>query len=356
MESDTILRGSSVKRPHKRRLGPIRKGGFSEDRPAARVAPGPAAPPVAGPHPPAPGAAPRFPGVLLAILLAAAGGLAGCASVAVPEGDAGVVPADLDYTSSIRGLGRDLGLAVKEEASLRSIVLSGSAGRILFMDGTRMVTVAGRRLETVAPLQFAGGDALLHRDDAARITGAWREVLARERARPEPVARAAPPPAASAVPADPEWQVPLKRRWEGILIHHSATDSGNLEQFDRFHREKNGWLMVGYNFIICNGSGGADGLVQTSDRWRQQIQGAHAGTGLRQYNEHWIGICLVGDFNRSRPTARQMASLRRLVAYLQDRCGIPDANVRGHRDVRDTDCPGKRFPLDDALGGSPPAR
>jgi len=150
--------------------------------------------------------------------------------------------------------------------------------------------------------------------------------------------------------SDPEWRVPLKREWRGILIHHSATESGNVAEFDADHRKNRGWLMVGYDFVICNGDGGPDGLVQTTDRWRKQIQGAHAGPGLREYNEHWVGICLVGDFNQSRPTPRQIASLRRLVRYLQERCGIPEGNVRGHRDVREAECPGRLFPAGELTG------
>ena len=113
-----------------------------------------------------------------------------------------------------------------------------------------------------------------------------------------------------------------------------------------------GWLMVGYDFIICNGNGGADGLVEVTDRWKTQIQGAHAGPGLKRYNDHWVGICLVGNFNNGRPSPKQMQSLRALVRWLQARCGIPDANVRCHRDVRDTECPGRKFPMKEVTGSA----
>ena len=254
-------------------------------------------------------------------------------------------------------------MELKEEPEIRSLVLEGEEGRILFVDGTRTVTVAGRRLEASQTLWFAGGDVPLLREDAVRIAEAWHEAESHSAAKGREIAHApAPPSTASTRPAkggsvgEAEWGVPLQRTWEGILIHHSATPGGNLEKFDRYHREVNGWLMVGYDFVICNGDGGPDGLVQTSERWKRQIQGAHAGPGLKRYNDHWVGICLVGDFNQARPTTEQLRSLRRLVAYLEERCGIPESNVRFHRDVRDTDCPGRLFPAGEFQRESPRAK
>ncbi|NUN51404.1 MAG: N-acetylmuramoyl-L-alanine amidase [Planctomycetaceae bacterium] len=292
---------------------------------------------------------------LLPALLALLPLLAACAST---DPDAGRTwqPADeSSWATTARALAADLGATLVAEPGTRTLVIEGRGGRILFLDGTRMVTVDGQRLEASTTLQFGDGDVALANEDAVRISQAWKEAVSRREARERALAAAAAPAPPSRAPprgdavGDPEWNVPLKREWEGILIHHSATEGGNLAKFDKFHREVNGWLMVGYDFIICNGDGGPDGLVQTSERWTTQIQGAHAGKGLKRYNDHWVGICLVGDFSRERPTAKQMASLRRLVRYLQDRCGIPDANVRTHRDVRDTDCPGKHFPLGEVL-------
>jgi N-acetylmuramoyl-L-alanine amidase len=214
-------------------------------------------------------------------------------------------------------------------------------------------------MQAAEELSIEGGDCRVPSADAVRIAETWTSAL-REQEPPAPPVPPPPPKAPRAGPAlagaDPEWRVPLRREWEGILIHHSATDSGSLAKFDKHHREVNGWLMVGYDFIIGNGDGSGDGVIETSDRWRRQIQGAHAGAGLKRYNEHWIGICLVGDFNAQRPSPRQIASLRRLVAFLRAYCDIPAANVRGHRDVRDTDCPGRFFPSDEASVVGPRAK
>jgi N-acetylmuramoyl-L-alanine amidase len=132
--------------------------------------------------------------------------------------------------------------------------------------------------------------------------------------------------------------VPLKRRWKYIVIHHSATQSGSEAIFDRYHRRELGWRGVGYDFVIGNGSRSADGLVEVTFRWEQQIDGAHANQA--DYNQHGIGICLVGDFEHGYPTAKQMEALVGLVNYLQERCHIPTQNIVTHRHIR----PGGTFP------------
>ena len=137
--------------------------------------------------------------------------------------------------------------------------------------------------------------------------------------------------------------VPLGRRWDSMVIHHSSTPSGSAAIFDRYHREKLGWQGVGYDFVIGNGRGSADGTIEVTFRWERQIHGAHAG--VQQYNEHGIGICLVGDFERSYPTQAQVESLVWLVTYLQERCGIPTSHVLLHRHVKNTRCPGENFPF-----------
>lgn len=324
-------------RPQIWRLGPVRKGGGSEARPAARIC-----------------------ALAFASLL-----LAACASLEEPLPPAYSPTSELEYASSASTLATELGLSLRSEPELRSLVLEGASGRILFVDSTRTVTVAGERLEASVPLHVEGGDCPLLRDDAVRIASAWHEAgvrrAAKEREWAAPQAPPPPPPAApragkGTAVGETEWNVPLKREWEGILIHHTATASGNLERIDRNHREERGWDGIGYDFVICNGDGGADGLVQTTYRWKRQIHGAHAGTGLKRYNEHWIGICLVGNFNEGKPTVEQRRSLQRLVAWLRDACGIPRENVRLHRDVRDTECPGSRFRLEEILRDAPKAR
>jgi N-acetylmuramoyl-L-alanine amidase len=155
----------------------------------------------------------------------------------------------------------------------------------------------------------------------------------------------APSYAAAEIPlpaAGAGWDVRLGRNWRHIVIHHSATATGSAASFDREHRER-GWEGLGYHFVIGNGTGTGDGQVEVGYRWRNQQRGAHAGN--LEYNEYGIGICLVGDFETGYATARQMASLRALVRFLQAKCGIATASIIGHSDVpgKDTRCPGRNF-------------
>jgi hypothetical protein len=141
------------------------------------------------------------------------------------------------------------------------------------------------------------------------------------------------------------WTTTAKpRAWRYIVIHHSATESGNARLFDRAHRSR-GWDELGYHFVIDNGLGGPDGMVEVGPRWRSQKHGAHAKTADDRFNNFGIGICLVGNFETGRPTARQMQALGELVAFLQARYNIAPSHVVGHRDTKPTACPGRHLPI-----------
>jgi len=148
---------------------------------------------------------------------------------------------------------------------------------------------------------------------------------------------------------DPAWEIHVPARpWRYIVIHHSATDRGSAASFDHWHRHHNGWDELGYHFVIGNGTGSPDGAVEVGSRWPKQKHGAHCKVGDDEtYNEFGIGICLVGNFEKHRPTEAQMASLARLVDYLRVRFHISDDHIFGHGDVDDTRCPGRYFPWDD---------
>ena len=141
----------------------------------------------------------------------------------------------------------------------------------------------------------------------------------------------------------------LEKKWVAVVVHHSATETGNAAIFDKMHREQNHWAGIGYDFVIGNGTDSGDGQIEVTFRWREQIPGAHCGgTANNWANRDGIGICLVGDFSRTGPTAQQMQSLLRLIRFLQKRYGISKWRIYGHKatpGARVTDCPGRRFPM-----------
>jgi hypothetical protein len=187
----------------------------------------------------------------------------------------------------------------------------------------------------------AAGDLPVFRDPA-QIKPAESSI------KPAPVAVAPQveaPRAAAVVAPQAAWVPQAKARpWKYIVIHHSATPDGNAAKFDREHKAK-GWDELGYHFVVDNGRGGPDGRVEVGPRWPKQKWGAHAKTPDNRFNEQGIGICLVGNFENGRPTAKQMQATVRLVAWLMQTYNIPAKNVIGHDDTKSTLCPGRYMNL-----------
>jgi hypothetical protein len=155
------------------------------------------------------------------------------------------------------------------------------------------------------------------------------------------------------------------RPWKYVLVHHSAADVGSVEIIDRGHRRRGSeWKGIGYDFVIGNGQGAADGEIRATFRWTNQEEGAHAG--VLAYNQEAVGICLVGDFSSPEqltsewrrlrregepppagaPSAEQMESLRFLVLYLLIKLDLPPESVLGHREIKPDICPGGNFPME----------
>lgn len=149
------------------------------------------------------------------------------------------------------------------------------------------------------------------------------------------------------------------RDWKSIVLHHSATEGGSVESIDAVHRRQkdaagNPWLGIGYHFVVGNGHGMGDGEIRSTFRWQKQLPGAHAGQ--REQNEHGIGICLIGNFDRRAPTEKQIAAARGLVKTLAERYDIRRGRVLRHQDVAATLCPGRLFPRQQVLADLPPPK
>ncbi len=187
----------------------------------------------------------------------------------------------------------------------------------------------------------------------------------RSAALPPPAAMPAPqlsPPVLPPQSSTPNWNVQTDRDlwrpkekardWKYIVIHHTASEKGSVESIHEEHLQKkdangNAWLGIGYHFLIGNGNGMPDGEIESTFRWRQQLQGAHAGSSDPVYNQQGIGICLVGNFEKHAPSSEQMTALKKLVRTMKGEYRVASKNVIGHRDVRATECPGKLFPMDE---------
>jgi hypothetical protein len=144
----------------------------------------------------------------------------------------------------------------------------------------------------------------------------------------------------------------VDRPWRYIVLHHSASASGNYDQIDGEHRKLLGIDGCGYHFVIGNGSGSSDGQIEVSRRWTNQKQGAHTRNArTHDADEYGIGICLVGDFDQQPPSPRQLAATQALISYLSKRYRIAPSGVRTHAHLAATKtvCPGKYFPSEALL-------
>ena len=138
-------------------------------------------------------------------------------------------------------------------------------------------------------------------------------------------------------------------RWKYIVVHNSGTRQGNARIFDVYHlrvrKMQNG---LAYHFVIGNGSSSGNGEIEIGNRWTRQINGGHVASDY--LNNIALGICLVGDFNRDKPTKEQFEALDELITYLRARVGKIKGKstiVKGHKEInpKPTDCPGDRFDL-----------
>jgi len=73
-----------------------------------------------------------------------------------------------------------------------------------------------------------------------------------------------------------------------IVVHHSATTSGNAAGIRKYHKEVKKWHDIGYHYIITR-----EGKVEVGRP--EYLVGAHARTGRSfSRNPFSVGVCLVG--------------------------------------------------------------
>ena len=217
---------------------------------------------------------------------------------------------------------------------------------LLAVAGCQPTTTTSSMVQSLPPPNFSGPS--LDEHPAPRPVAQVPQPQQQVAVAPKPAAPPAHHAGSGNVPADWVPAVPINS-WYYIVIHHSATPTGGAAAFDKEHRQK-GWDELGYHFVIGNGTDTRDGQIEVGPRWRKQKWGAHAKTPDNRFNDHGIGICLVGNFDVSRPTAKQLESLARLVAYLQTTYHIPSERIVGHGSVHNlanggtiTDCPGRNM-------------
>ena len=134
-------------------------------------------------------------------------------------------------------------------------------------------------------------------------------------------------------------------RWKYIVGHHSATKYGNAEIYDRAHRRRGMENGLAYHFVIGNGVDSGDGEIEVGPRWRKQLEGGHVRR--REINLVGIGICMVGNFEETHPTRKQLAAFTELVDHLGGKVIGGKYTFAVHKEIdrNHTVCPGRNFPV-----------
>lgn len=160
----------------------------------------------------------------------------------------------------------------------------------------------------------------------------------------------------------------------GVTIHYSGGNIGAVygyypiveadeilvAQAIRNHNARPGFSDVGYQLLI-----GRSGVVWEGRGvdWCNAANGALRPEIVNQYppgtttsNAYWQSIffCCGVDGEYRDATPAQWEAARRMVAYNNDRFNIANPVVNGHRDVRQTLCPGDTLlarPLSELLEG-----
>ena len=135
-----------------------------------------------------------------------------------------------------------------------------------------------------------------------------------------------------------------------LVVHHTAESEAASERAGvermrllyQYHAKSRGWGDIGYHYVIDE-----DGRVYEGRDGGDKVVGGHTYCA----NVGTLGVAMMGNFNDSQPTDKQMQSLQWLLAHLSEKHSIdPRGSVRfhgkrfthvvGHRDVVSTACPG----------------
>ncbi len=137
---------------------------------------------------------------------------------------------------------------------------------------------------------------------------------------------------------DNKWYSSLSTRsaTKYIVLHHRA-GNGDVDSIHNEHL-KNGYSGIGYHFYVRK-----DGQV-FQGRPIDKI-GAHC----KGYNNKTIGICFEGNFESEAMSDKQIKAGQKLISYVKKI--YPNISIKNHKDLFNTACPGRNFPIDEIIKG-----
>lgn len=113
-------------------------------------------------------------------------------------------------------------------------------------------------------------------------------------------------------------------RWNCIEIYYSNTKAGNVEQLASL----NGLTSpedINCHFVICNGLGGNDGQIQSTENWQRQWSIIPGRTWYG--SDQTIRICIIADGKTTTPTNFQIKRVEELVEELSRRFDIQPQHI-----------------------------
>lgn len=127
-------------------------------------------------------------------------------------------------------------------------------------------------------------------------------------------------------------------KWIGLMVHHSAGKTTDTVESIRAIHKKQGWGDIGYHYVleIKNGRGYLKKGRDTT------YNGAHAGVGY--YNNNYLGICVPGNYSKETMPEQLYLDLIGAIAHIIQKFDL--SKLRGHREVKATECPGMKINLD----------
>jgi hypothetical protein len=113
-------------------------------------------------------------------------------------------------------------------------------------------------------------------------------------------------------------------RWESVEIYYSGTKAGDLDQLASLSGLTSS-DDINCHFVICNGLGGCDGQIQTTEKWQKQwsVIPDHSWYG----SSKTIRVCLVADGKSVKPTNAQIKRTEAIVEMLSAKNNIPPAKI-----------------------------
>jgi len=113
-------------------------------------------------------------------------------------------------------------------------------------------------------------------------------------------------------------------RWNSVEIYYSGTAAGNIEQLASRNGLK-GPDDLNCHFCMCNGIGGSDGQIESTEKWQRQwsIMLGRTWHGSSQT----IRICVVADAKTTPPTDCQTKRTDALVECLRRKFEISPSAV-----------------------------